>query len=303
MIATTQVTLSAPTPPRSRLRKLAEPETPNAGRFAEPSERTQQEGQEIQKVAATASDPFQAMQASDLPAEPCAEDPLVPAAEVELEPQAETPQADVQQAAGQEPTLAEPRDPPYGRRATPDRNGSAPRTAARDLYGEPGPNAAPSVEHTPLNARGAEPWSRPSAENGAPPQDAPYGREPQRRCAAPWEQRGAPPAATNEMDAPAAEFAPPEDDMARHHHDLGRTPTPDGTYTVAPNDSFWTISQKVYGTGSYFKAIQRHNRKPGSQADGLEIGEKIMVPPVETLQQKYPSLCPSCAACRHKAGG
>ena len=80
--------------------------------------------------------------------------------------------------------------------------------------------------------------------------------------------------------------------MARHHHDLGRTPTPDGTYTVAPNDSFWTISQKVYGTGSYFKAIQRHNRKPGSQADGLEIGEKIMVPPVETLQQKYPSLCP-----------
>ena len=50
---------------------LAEPETPNAGRFAEPSERTQQEGQEIQKVAATASDPFQAMQASDLPAEPC----------------------------------------------------------------------------------------------------------------------------------------------------------------------------------------------------------------------------------------
>ena len=131
---------------------LAEPETPNAGRFAEPSERTQQEGQEIQKVAATASDPFQAMQASDLPAEPRAEDPLVPAAEVELEPQAETPQADVQQAAGQEPTLAEPRDPPYGRRATPDRNGSAPRTAARDLYGEPGPNAAPSVEHTPLNA-------------------------------------------------------------------------------------------------------------------------------------------------------
>jgi nucleoid-associated protein YgaU len=165
---------------------------------------------------------------------------------------------------------------------------------ARDLYGEPGPNAAPAVDQAPPNPREREQWSSPPAANRDLAQDAPYGREPQRAGPRPWQERGAPPpaAVTNELDAPAAEFAPPEDEMARHHRDLGRTPTPDGTYTAAPNDSFWTISQKVYGTGSYFKAIQRHNRKPGSKADGLEIGEKIMVPPVEVLQQKYPDLCP-----------
>ena len=96
----------------------------------------------------------------------------------------------------------------------------------------------------------------------------------------------------SELDAPATEFAAPHDSVAGHQHQPGHVPTPDGTYTVEPNDSFWTISQKVYGTGGYFKAVQRHNRKPGDPADGLEIGEKILVPPAEVLEQKYPQLCP-----------
>ena len=87
-----------------------------------------------------------------------------------------------------------------------------------------------------------------------------------------------------------------QEDIARHQRRPAHIPTPDGTYAVEPNDSFWTISQKVYGTGGYFKAVQRHNRKPGGNSDGLEIGGLILVPPVEELEQKYPQLCPEARA-------
>jgi nucleoid-associated protein YgaU len=65
-----------------------------------------------------------------------------------------------------------------------------------------------------------------------------------------------------------------------------------GKYTVQPNDSLWTVSEKVYGTGRYFKAIYEHNRARLPHADRLAVGTVIAVPPVALLEQNYPALCP-----------
>lgn len=69
-------------------------------------------------------------------------------------------------------------------------------------------------------------------------------------------------------------------------------PAGNGEYTVGPNDSLWTISEKVYGTGGYFKAIYEHNRAKLPRADRLVVGTVIAVPPTSTLEQNYPALCP-----------
>jgi len=70
------------------------------------------------------------------------------------------------------------------------------------------------------------------------------------------------------------------------------TAAENGVYTVQPNDNYWIISEKVYGTGGYFKAIHQQNRNKFPQADRLQVGDKILVPPVAQLEQDYPDLCP-----------
>lgn len=72
-------------------------------------------------------------------------------------------------------------------------------------------------------------------------------------------------------------------------HQLG----PDRRYVVQPNDNYWSISQKVFGTGAYFKAILQHQRDRGRAIDEhLQPGEVLAVPPAELLAKNYPHLCP-----------
>jgi nucleoid-associated protein YgaU len=66
----------------------------------------------------------------------------------------------------------------------------------------------------------------------------------------------------------------------------------DGKYEVQPNDSYWTISEKVYGMGAYFKALAQHNRGKATGEDRLTPGELILAPPVAELEKLYPLLCP-----------
>ena len=63
-------------------------------------------------------------------------------------------------------------------------------------------------------------------------------------------------------------------------------------YTVGPNDSFWAISQKTYGTGAFFKALYEHNRKRMKDPNDLKIGQVLLVPDEATLRRLYPDLCP-----------
>ncbi|HEX3868992.1 MAG TPA: LysM domain-containing protein, partial [Pirellulales bacterium] len=87
----------------------------------------------------------------------------------------------------------------------------------------------------------------------------------------------------------ATRFAPDEYRAAMaaaHQHD--------GTekYTIRPNDSFYSISETVYGTGSYFKALEEHNREQVPYSERMRVGDVVSTPRVEVLEEKYPDLCP-----------
>jgi nucleoid-associated protein YgaU len=66
----------------------------------------------------------------------------------------------------------------------------------------------------------------------------------------------------------------------------------DGLYEVQPNDSYWTISEKVYGSGAYFRALAEQNRGKAARPDRLPPGLVIATPPVAQLVKDYPDLCP-----------
>ena len=146
--------------------------------------------------------------------------------------------------------MSPPMNSPYGRAAARDRY--APR--AQEVEG---PACAPSAQHTPLSAVPEQQWNTPRSEPAGAAREragartARFSHAALRRAA----QQAPHNPGMSELDAPATEFAAPHDSVAGHQHQPGHVPTPDGTYTVEPNDSFWTISQKVYGTGGYFKAI------------------------------------------------
>lgn len=89
------------------------------------------------------------------------------------------------------------------------------------------------------------------------------------------------------------EFTDPADDMAdaAPPRRLANTDG-DEVYRVEANDNFWLISQKVYGTGAYFKALQEHNRGRSREVAPLQAGDEISTPPVAELRETYPDLCP-----------
>jgi nucleoid-associated protein YgaU len=64
------------------------------------------------------------------------------------------------------------------------------------------------------------------------------------------------------------------------------------TYTVQPNDNYWKISEKVYGTGAYFQALAEQNRKKIPDENRLRPGDTVSIPPVGELEKKYANLCP-----------
>ncbi len=65
----------------------------------------------------------------------------------------------------------------------------------------------------------------------------------------------------------------------------GTTPTSitlkpgDRTYTVQPNDSYWSIAQKVYGNGSKYKLILQANNL--TEKTPLRVGSVLIIPATE----------------------
>lgn len=57
---------------------------------------------------------------------------------------------------------------------------------------------------------------------------------------------------------------------------------------TGPDDSFWSISENAYGSGIYYRALFRHNRKEVLRPDQLKAGTEIEIPPLETLRALYP---------------
>ena len=61
---------------------------------------------------------------------------------------------------------------------------------------------------------------------------------------------------------------------------------------MQPNDSYWTISEKVYGTTAYFKALYEHNRNMIGDDERLKPVALISTPSVAELEKSFPDLCP-----------
>jgi nucleoid-associated protein YgaU len=64
---------------------------------------------------------------------------------------------------------------------------------------------------------------------------------------------------------------------------------------VQPNDNYWSISERLFGTGAYFQALAKHNAKKFPREDKLQAGDVILAPATADLERLYPSLCPSPA--------
>ena len=61
------------------------------------------------------------------------------------------------------------------------------------------------------------------------------------------------------------------------------------------DDSFWSISKQVYGTGAYYRALFRHNESKVLRPDQLSPGIQVSTPPLEVLRERYPADFPTAA--------
>ena len=176
------------------------------------------------------------------------------------------------------PAPPPPTAPPYA--AGPIRTGRDNAAGGFDPRLNPGGGAAaPSNRYAAdMNAARTTPRGYADDSRGYPPAPASnaYGGS----------RTGAEPGAYARMPRAAA------DDQFGTFHRPAAGLRGDGTYEIQPNDSFWTISEKCYGTGNYFKALAEHNRRRIAQEDDLKVGDLIEVPSVSDLESRYPGLCP-----------
>ena len=74
--------------------------------------------------------------------------------------------------------------------------------------------------------------------------------------------------------------------------DRQKQPALPRTMQVQPNDSFWLISERAYGTGVYFQALYEHNRPRFPEPDRLPPGAAVAIPTLTELRNKYGKFCP-----------
>ena len=105
-------------------------------------------------------------------------------------------------------------------------------------------------------------------------------------------QGGGPPGASNApaYGAPAGYGSPGA--FNQPAYDPAAPQAEPGKYRVQPNDNYWTICEKVYGAGAFFKALERFNASNQQQSLRLQVGDVIQVPPTTVLRQQFPDLCP-----------
>lgn len=62
--------------------------------------------------------------------------------------------------------------------------------------------------------------------------------------------------------------------------------------TAKENDSYWAISQRVYGTGQFFRALHQLNQPFLGDSAELEPGAMVRTPPAQQLIKRYPEFIP-----------
>jgi nucleoid-associated protein YgaU len=73
---------------------------------------------------------------------------------------------------------------------------------------------------------------------------------------------------------------------------VGTTNDAGDYYVVQPQDNFWSISRKKYGTSRYFHALAELNKERIPDAGRMRPGMKVSTPPAEILEERYSQLLP-----------
>ncbi len=66
-------------------------------------------------------------------------------------------------------------------------------------------------------------------------------------------------------------------------------------YVVQPNENFWSISKKKYGTVRYFQALTEFNKARVPDPTRMRLGTKILLPSPQELAARFPALLPKSA--------
>lgn len=66
----------------------------------------------------------------------------------------------------------------------------------------------------------------------------------------------------------------------------------DVCYKVVSGDSYWSISEKFYGTGAYFRALAQYNTVVMGAQNEKQNATEVFIPDVTFLRRCYASLCP-----------
>lgn len=69
-------------------------------------------------------------------------------------------------------------------------------------------------------------------------------------------------------------------------------PTGARSYVVQSGDSYWSIAERFYGAGTYYQALAEYNRSRIPRPEQLRVGDQLLIPSREELEQAYPQLCP-----------
>ncbi|MGC1275957.1 MAG: LysM peptidoglycan-binding domain-containing protein [Planctomycetaceae bacterium] len=179
----------------------------------------------------------------------------------------------------------------------------APAAAEDDPFAEPvsiaadGVGAMPAGESqepdAPLASDPFAPAGEPAAETAAA--DVAPGRFPE-GSAVPVAGGGE---ATAMQDSPFDPAEPAPEPVAQPETPAGQLKH----YVVAENDSYWSISKRVYGTPIFFHALARFNSERVPNPERLKPGMKILTPPPQELSARFPKLVSSGTTVeRTKAG-
>jgi nucleoid-associated protein YgaU len=73
-------------------------------------------------------------------------------------------------------------------------------------------------------------------------------------------------------------------------------------YVVQPQDTFWTISRKKYGTARYFNALAQLNKAHVPDPTRMRPGVKVSTPPTEILETRFAQYLPRGSAIEVASG-
>ena len=77
---------------------------------------------------------------------------------------------------------------------------------------------------------------------------------------------------------------------------------PGDSYVVQPQDNFWTISRKKYGTARYFRALAELNKSHVPDPTRMRPGAKVSTPPAEILETRFAQFLPKGTAVEVASG-